>query len=149
MDNFENSQPTTSFWPKNFKIKKKRAVVTSSDDSDQETQIDFSKSKTKSQATDIENNVNRPKIDHIRMSNRSKFLHLQNYLKFCCEDCNFTTTSGEDFEWHLMQHNEDTFCEELENKNEKKENVENTEENTFQLSEIIAKQSQDLLSENL
>ena len=34
MDNFQNSQPTTSFWPKNFKIKKKRVVVTSSDDCD-------------------------------------------------------------------------------------------------------------------
>ena len=121
-----------------FRFQKTKPSITSSEES-----------LPKSQATDIENNSNRPKIDHIRMSSRSKFLHLQNYLKFCCEDCNFMTTSGEDFEWHLRQHNEDTFCEELENKNEKKENVENTEENTFQLSEIIAEQSQDLLSENL
>ena len=131
-----------------FKFQKTKPSITSSEESLPKSQ----------KATDVENNSNRPKIADIRMSSRSKFLHLQNYLKFCCEDCNFMTTSGEDFEWHLMQHNEDTqicleaentFCEELENKNEKKENVENTEENTFQLSEIIAEQSQDLLSENL
>ena len=90
MDDLESSQPTTSFWPKNFKIKKKRAVVTSSDDSDQETQIDFSKSKTKTKTG-------------LGVVVKENFSHLDQFLQYCCNktECNFKTKSPEDFEAHF------------------------------------------------
>ena len=97
----------------------------------------------------------RTEVDDIKLSSRSKYLHLKNYLYFRCEDCDYNTKNGQDFERHLLQHDEETqldadatFCFEIEEKNDKtKEEKEKIE--PFKLSSIIeTNESQDLLEES-
>ena len=91
-------------------------------------------------------------IDKIKLSSRSKYLHLKNYLYFRCEDCDYNTKNGQDFERHLLQHDKETqleadatCCFEIEEKNGKiKEEKEN--DKPFELSSII--ESQDLLEQS-
>ena len=97
----------------------------------------------------------RTEMDEIKLSSRSKYLHLKNYLYFRCEDCDYNTKNGQDFERHLFQHDEETqleadatFCFEIEEKNGKiKEEKEKVE--PFKLSSIIeTNESQDLLEQS-
>ena len=56
----------------------------------------------------------------IKLSTKSKFLNLKEYLIYYCEECNFKSKKGEEFESHLSQHHEDTFCDEIDEELEKR-----------------------------
>ena len=125
---------------RNFVFKKNKPVVTSS-------------SSEESLPRSLKSNEKKPDIEteiDIKLSTKSKFLHLKDYLIYYCEDCNFKSKKGAEFELHLSQHDEDTFCDEIDEELEKKFSEKKKAENTFQLSSIMeesAKESQDLLDE--
>ena len=130
---------------RNIVFKKTKASVTSSS-SEESLPKNISDSSKQKQT----------EIDDIKLSSRSKFLHLKNYLYFRCQDCDYNTKNGQDFERHLFQHDEETqcleadatFCFEIEEKRAKiKEEKEKDE--TFKLSSIIEdNESQDLLEQS-
>ena len=122
-------------------FKKTKPVVTSS-------------SSEESLPRSLKTNEKKPDIEEIdiKLSTKSKFLHLKDYLIYYCEDCNFKSKKGEEFELHLSHHDEDTFCDEIDEEFEKTASKKKKAETTFQLSSIMeesAKESQDLLDGNV
>ena len=127
---------------RNLVFKKNKPVVTSS-------------SSEESLPRNLKTNEKKPDIDteiDIKLSTKSKFLNLKDYLIYYCEDCNFKSKKGEEFELHLSKHDEDTFCDEIDEELEKTASKKKKAENNFQLSSIMeesAQESQDLLDENV
>ena len=123
---------------RNLIFKKNKPVVTSS--SSEESLPRSLKSNEKKTETEID----------IKLSTKSKFLNLKEYLIYYCEECNFKSKKGEEFELHLSQHDEDTFCDEIDEEFEKTASKKKKAENNFQLSSIMeesAQESQDLLDD--
>ena len=79
--------------------KKTKPVVTDSEDSDQETQINFSSPKT--------NKKIKPEIV-VKTGNEvlEKFPHLAKFLRLVCDEpgCDFSSKYPENFELHLETH---------------------------------------------
>ena len=126
-----------------FVFKKTKPVVTSSSEESLPRNL-----KTNEKKPNIETEID------IKLSTKSKFLNLKDYLIYYCEECNFKSKKGEEFELHLSRHDEDTFCSEIEEELEKRGKIIKKEkaENTFKLSSIMeesAKESQDLLDGNV
>ena len=42
--------------------------------------------------------------EEIELSENSRFSYLENYAFFCCDQCNFKSKNGRDFESHIRQH---------------------------------------------
>mgnify|MGYP001274012667 CR=1 FL=1 len=88
--------------------KKTKPVVTDSEDSDQETQINFSSTK-------IEKKTKPDVVVKTGSEILEKFPHLAKFLRLVCDEpgCDFSTKYPENFEIHLESHQSNSESEDL------------------------------------
>ena len=90
-----------------FRFKKTKPKVSSSDDSDEETQINLSSTKAKKKT--------KPVVVKTGTEVLEKYPHLAKFLKLVCDEpgCDFSTKYPENFEIHLESHQSNSESEDL------------------------------------